>query len=91
MMETEVGQTFVGDDEACRGSEVNNPHLLSQSGVYDAMRDRHDKAELLASCLKEWKLLKPKAKVTAYPNRHMAFIKFYTQTENISFCIDVPG
>lgn len=70
------------------------PKLFTQLELNDLVRDldlSKQKAEVLASRLKERNLLATDAKITAFRNRHTQFAKYYAKKDNACFCFDING
>ena len=68
--------------------------LFNQDRLDDLVRELQltkSKAELLASRLKEYKLLENCCKITNYRVRHECFSDLYNVYESLCFCINVNG
>lgn len=75
-------------------SSNQTQHHVSQAQLNDLVRDLEltkDKAELLASRMKQYNVLAPDVIISYYRVRDMAYNKFYTTKDNICFCKDIPG
>ncbi|CAK9833042.1 hypothetical protein ANTRET_LOCUS9781 [Anthophora retusa] len=69
-------------------------HLVTQAELNDWVRDLElskEKAELHASRMKQYNFLAPSVKTTYYRDRDRAYAKYYTTTDEICFCKDIPG
>jgi len=78
--------TFTGANSS------NEPHLLTQGGLKDIVRDLNPskkQAELLVSGLKDWNLLREDTKVCFYRGRHEEFKDSFSQEDGVVFCNDV--
>jgi len=47
------------------------------------------KAELLGSRLEEWRLLSPGMKIAVFQSRQDDITKFFSQVDNLCFCVDI--
>ena len=75
-------------------TDDGKPHLIVQSELNDLIRDLNlskDKAELLASRLKQWNLLSRDTSVTVYRKRSTNLAAFYNTNENYCFCNNIVG
>ncbi|XP_077117201.1 uncharacterized protein LOC143773722 [Ranitomeya variabilis] len=75
-------------------SASNEPHLLSQGELNDLICDldlSKEKAELLASRLKQWNFLLYNVKVTAYRHRQRDLHVYFKKQDNLVFCTSVDG
>ena len=66
----------------------------TQGELNDLVRDLNlskDQSELLASRLNEKNLLGEEVNISFYRNRHIEFLKFFDNDDNLVFCIDVQG
>lgn len=73
---------------------VENQHRLSQAELNDWVRDLEltkEKAELLASRMKQFNFLEPNVNVTYYRKRQEPYAKYYSVESKICFCNDIPG
>jgi len=73
-------------------SSSNEPHMLTEWGLNDTVRDLNmskKQAELLGSGLKGWNLLHQDTKVCFYRGRHEEFEDFFYQEDGVMFCNDV--
>ena len=78
--------TFAG------ASSYNEPHLLTQGGLNDIVRDLNlskKQTEILGSRLKCWNLRRQDTKVYFYRGRHEEFKNFFSQEDGVVFCNDV--
>ncbi|XP_022900735.2 uncharacterized protein [Onthophagus taurus] len=83
---------FRSDLTECQGQ--HEQHLLTQEELNDWVRDLElskEKAELHASRMKQYHFLDTSVKVTYYRDRDRPYTKYYTSTDNICFCKDIPG
>ena len=72
----------------------NKPNLFTQEALNDLFRDldlSKDKSELLASRLKQRKLLTDGVKITAARKRHEDFSKFFSKDGPLCYCNDPKG
>lgn len=72
----------------------DEPHLLNQSELSDLIRDLNltkQRAELLASRLKQWNLLKDETKVSFYRDRNKLLSPFFLKENSICYCRDIDG
>lgn len=70
----------------------DEPHLLDQAELNDLVRDLEltkEKAELLASRMLQWNLVKSETRVTVYRNRNADMLKFFKKEDSICYCVDV--
>lgn len=70
------------------------PHLINSKEFNDLVRDLNLpklKAEILASRLKQWNLLKKDVKVSDQRKRHEIFSGFFTKEDGLCYCNDVKG
>ncbi len=70
------------------------PQLFSQGELNDLTRDLNlskESSELLASRLKEKNVLQPGTLITFYRKRHIEFLPYFTQENDIVYCSDVVG
>ena len=68
------------------------PHPFSQKELNDLVRDlslSKSSAELLASRLKEKKLLSDSARITFYRNRHQEYLHFFSEEKDLVYCTDI--
>lgn len=75
---------YIPDPDSC-----TDPHLLDQAELNDLVRDlglTKQKAELLASLMRQWNLLKEETKVTFYRDRNKELKKFFSKTNSTSYC-----
>lgn len=92
-VESEIDEAYEDSSDPDYVNE-NQPHLLNQSELNDLIRDldlTKEKSELLASRLKQWKLLTNETKVTVYRKRHELFSKYFEKNDSICFCKDIDG
>ena len=96
IQESEEDQIEVSEDdddfESC--AEISNPRTFSQDELNDLIRDldlSKERAELLASRLKEKKCLSPGVKITSYRTREQNLLQFFSFHENFIYCNDVNG
>lgn len=92
-VESEIDEAYEDSSDPDYVNE-NQPHLLNQSELNDLIRDldlTKGKSELLASRLKQWKLLTNETKVTVYRKRHELFSKYFEKNDSICFCKDIDG
>lgn len=78
---------YVPDDDA-------GPQLFNEEELNDLIRDLllpKDKAELLASRLKEKHLLHKSVLVTSYRKRNLELVQFFDTDGPLSFCTDIAG
>jgi len=78
--------TFAG------ASSSNEPHLLTQGGLNDIVRDLNlskKHAERLGSGLKGWNLLRQETKVCFCRGSQEEFKDFFSQEDGVAFCNDV--
>ena len=69
-------------------------HRPNQNELNDLIRDLGltiDKSELLTSRLKSWNLVDDDVRVTNQRKRHECFAKYFTATENLTYCHDIFG
>ena len=69
-------------------------HKISQEELNDLVRDldlSKNKAEILASRLRQWNLLKDEARVTLFRNRHEQFEPFFKKEDTLVFCQNVDA
>lgn len=81
------------DDEYC-GETSSNPEPFSQNELNDLIRDldlSKERAELLASRLKEKKCLASDVKISAYRTRERDLLPFFSNDENLVYCNNVSG
>ena len=67
---------------------------FDQTELNDLVRDldlSKEKAELLASRLKEKSSLSRGTKITLYRTRERSFLNFFTQEENLVYCNNIEG
>ena len=80
-------------DRAFAGACTSNePHLLTQGGQNDIVRDLNlskKQAELLGSRLKGWNLVRRDTKVCFYHGHHEEFKDFFSLEDGVLFCNDV--
>lgn len=70
------------------------PHLIDAEEFNDLIRDLNltkIKAEILASRLKQWNLLKDNVKISDQRKRHEMFAGFFTKEDGLCYCNDVKG
>ena len=70
------------------------PQLFSQGELNNLTRDLHvskESSELLTSRLKEKNLLQPGTLITFYRKRHIEFLTYFDQENDIVYCNDVAG
>lgn len=70
------------------------PQLFNQDELSDLARELNlskEASELLASRLHEKNLLQPGTKVSFYRTREKDMLPFFTQEDNLTFCLDVKG
>lgn len=75
-------------------SENKAPHFINKQDLSDLTRDlglSKEKAQILASRLKEWNLLKEDVNITDIRSRHKPFLKFFTTRNDIVYCCDING
>lgn len=80
---------YVPDPGSC-----NEPHLLDQGELSDLIRDldlTKQKAELLASRMRQWNFLKEETMITLYRNRNDELKQFFSKENSISFCLNIDG
>ncbi len=74
--------------------ESRAPQPFSRGELNDLVRDLHlskQASELLASRLNSRNLLGKDARVTSFRKRHVPFMKYFAQEEDLVYCKDVPG
>lgn len=74
--------------------DPEDPHMIDQAELSDLIRDLNltkQKAELLASRLLQWKLLKTGTKVTLYRDRNKPLLKFFKKENLMCYCQDIDG
>jgi hypothetical protein len=67
-------------------------HFVNQQELNDLVRDiklSKNDAELLASRMRQWHLLNKDVRVCSFRNRSDEFIKFFTVSQELCFCINV--
>ncbi|CAG9576915.1 unnamed protein product [Danaus chrysippus] len=70
------------------------PHLINSEEFNDLVRDLNlpkIKAEILASRLKQWNLLKQDVNISDQRKRHEIFSGFFTKKDGLCYCNDVKG
>ncbi len=80
--------------EYCDESVNPNPIPFSQSELNDLIRDldlSKERAELLASRLKEKNCVTSDVKVTLYRRREQDLLQFFSSDENLVYCSNVNG
>ena len=80
------------DPTFARGCSSNEPHLLTQGGLNNIVRNLRlskKQAELLGSRLKDWNLLRQDSKVCFYRGRHEEFKDFFSLEDGVLLCNDV--
>ena len=92
-----------GESEGCDDEEMDEtfgprlrtrPHFPNQRELNDLTRDlglTKSGAELLASRLNEWNLLKEDCRSTVYRKRHKEFGVFFDIRDDLCFCKDING
>ncbi|CAF4935123.1 unnamed protein product [Pieris macdunnoughi] len=83
-----------GDSEFVITSPSVEPHLINSEEFDDLVRDLNLpklKAEILASRLKQWNLLKSDVKISDQRTRHKTFSGFFTKEDGLCYCNDVKG
>jgi len=81
------------DQYVCEGAS-SLPHILNENELNDLVRDLElskAKAELLASRLRQWNLLKEDVLVTSFRTRHEHLVRYFTKQNDLIFCSDVDG
>ena len=81
-------------DEGYAFATSTRPHFPNKTELNDLIRDlslTKSGAELLASRLGEWNLLRKDCKSTAYRKRHAQFSVYFTVDGNLCYCKDVNG
>lgn len=89
--ETATSQDSGPDNEFEREGK---PKLLTQAELNDLVRDLEltkEKAQLLASRMKERHFLTKDVSSSYYRDRHKPYVKYYTMEDNICFCHDISG
>jgi hypothetical protein len=84
---TSSDEDYVPDDDA-------GPQLFNAEELNDLIRELllpKDKAELLASRLKEKHLLHKSVLVTSYRKRNLELVQFFDTDGPLSFCTDIAG
>lgn len=79
---------YILDPDFCK-----DPHLLDQAELSDLIRDlglSKQKAELIASRMRQWNMLKEEIKSTFYRNRNRVE-KLFPKKNYISYCLDIGG
>ena len=97
--EEDKGSVLSTDSSEATGSDAgfppsSLPRLFSQGELNDLTRDLNlskESSELLASRLKEKNLLQPGTLITFYRKRHIEFLPYFTQENNIVYCNDIAG
>ncbi|GFS68728.1 uncharacterized protein TNCV_1959311 [Trichonephila clavipes] len=70
------------------------PQLFNQKELSDLVRDLNlpkEASEILASRLKEKKMLTPETNITFYRTREKICYRFFSQEKDLVFCNDVDG
>ena len=73
---------------------ITEPHLMNESELNDLVRDLDlpkDKAELLASRLKQWNLLQSGVKVCSFRTRQQFLAQFFSMKGGLVYCTDIGG
>lgn len=82
------------DPEFVVNESSNEPHRLTQEELSDLIRDldlSKTKAEILASRLKQWNLLKEEVNISVYRNRKRMFTSFFSMQDTFVACVDING
>ncbi|KYM93378.1 hypothetical protein ALC62_16020 [Cyphomyrmex costatus] len=89
-------ESNVTDSDSDYGEESKKsvPMLVSQPALNNLVRNlglAKDKAEFLASFMKQRNFLEPQTKVSVYRNRESEFRKYFVKDEDLVYCIDING
>lgn len=70
------------------------PHMITQNDLNDLIRDLGltiNKAELLASRLKQWNVLEKGTTITNYRKRHNTLASYFITDKELCYCKDIDG
>lgn len=93
----DLNMNYSSSDETATCSDFapsEDSRRLNQSQLNDWVRDLElskEKAELHASRMSQFNFLDPNVKVTYYRDRDKPFSKYFTKSNQICFCFDIPG
>ena len=76
------------------GTEEKKPVLVNQERLNDLVRDislSKEKAEVLASRLKQWNLLEAGTKISSFRDRHKTLSSYFETQDGICFCRNING
>lgn len=89
-----VGDNSQSSDMDYAADEDSEPETFTQEELNDLVRDLNlskEKAELLASRLKQKHLLAPSAKISHYRKRSRNLATFFTVQNQLCYCHDING
>lgn len=75
-----------------RDFSSDTPHMITQNDLNALVRDLNlskDKAEILASPLKQWNLLEKNTKITSYRKRHKTLTDYFITDNELCYCKDI--
>ena len=84
--------SFEGHEDEEVALENDAPHPFPQKKLNDLIRDLSfttDSAELLASRLKEKKVLSDSARISFFRNRHQEYLRFFSSVKDLVYCADI--
>lgn len=90
----EATTAYEGGDTEEEYDTQDGPQPFSQCELNDLVRDlslSKTSAELLASRLKEKKLLGEDARITFFRRRHQDYMGYFCEEEDLVYCLDVTG
>lgn len=90
----DIQDELQNDSDFVEEDATNEPHFLTQDDLNDLVRDlglSKNKAELLASRLKGWKLLQGDTKVSFFRQRQKEFEHLFSKEKDLVFCNDVEN
>ena len=76
------------------GCSTKKPTLINQSVLNDLVGDltlTKNKAEILASCLKQWNLPEKDTKISKFQLCHKKLSSFFDVENNLCYCKDISG
>ena len=82
------------DDDTYEVCTSNEPHLVSQTGLNDLVKDLNlskQQSELLASRLQQWNLVHPDVRISTFRKRNADLMKFFKYENELCSCTDVDG
>ena len=72
------------------GTSGNEPHWITQEGLNDLARDLYpskQQSELLASQLKQWKLVQEDVRITSFRNWNKDLASFFDMENKLCYCL----